>query len=339
MHQLRSIAFRFSFFVVFAVSALNGVTGHALGLKRSAKATEVVVHIAIIDHMAFSTAAYDEVNDFIRENMPDKLLISHVVEASIVRNNREHIRSQLWNSIIDADMPENGLITHLIVDTHGTTLSVDTKDDTTRLAQLGQFSDKAIDQDLRTILAPLASRLSPSLVIVLNSCTTLCGTTEAAAARASTLLRELGAPNGQIYGSTTPEVERPGALLGRNRWLQYLSDVGQLKLFMSLGAALGVPISVLTQVSAGVTDLPTLMVHASLSAVAATGGLLAITTAMKAFMARFAGLNVGRVMTFRNGRLLADHLVDKFDARMEIYGLKKSSADLTVGANACHELF
>ena len=233
MHHLRSIAFQVSLFVVFATCALNGGTAHC-----APAVTEVVVHIAIVDNMAFSRAAYNEVDDFIRENMPGKFLISTAAEASIVRKNREALRGQLWNGIIDGDMPENGIITHLIVDTHGTTLSVNTKDDTTRLAQLGQFSDKVIDEDLRAILAPLASHLSPNLIIVLNSCTTLCGTTEAAAKRAGTLLRELGAPNGQIYGSTVPEVEKPGALLGRNRWLQYITDLGQLKLFMSMGAAL-----------------------------------------------------------------------------------------------------
>jgi hypothetical protein len=282
---------------------------------------EIALHIAVVDHMAFSLAAYDEVNEFIAENLPSKTLLSVKVEASVLRTEKERVHTELVDRLRDLlGEREPGaardVITHLIIDTHGATLSDATPNDTTRLAYLGDFGTRGVDSDLTTLLEPLRGHLASNVVIVLNSCSTLCGTTAEAGERARVLLRSVGAPNAQIYGSTTPEVERPGALLGRAQWLAYLGDVGQFKLFITLGAALGVPYSVLSDIGSGHFH----PAHLPIAVASVAASLYVVTALMKAALARFGNVNMGRLMVFKNGRLLRDQTVEKYEARAAVYG-------------------
>lgn len=261
---------------------------------------QIALHISIIDHMAFSDSAFDEVNSFVKENLPDLELKSVKVEASVFKTGRETVRQKVLaqlNGLLGAD----DRISHLIIDTHG-----DTRKDTTRLAILGDFSNEGADADLREILSPLKGHLEPDLTIVLNSCSTLCGAESAVRVRA--LLEELGTPDAQIYGSTTPEVERPGALVGRSQWRAYFGDLAQLKLFITLGAALGVPYSIGSHS------------HLVASVAVASASLYAIAAGFKAALAKFGAVNLGRLQIYRNGELLEDRPVEKYEARYEIYG-------------------
>jgi hypothetical protein len=261
---------------------------------------EIALHLAVIDHMAFSEAAFAEVDTFIRETLPHLTLKSLKVESSVLRTGRERLREDLLTQLAEQIAPEDR-ITHLIIDTHG-----DTHDGSTKLAVLGNFSEGGGDSDLRELLAPLKGHVAPDVTIVLNSCSTLCGTD--AADRVRGLLTDLEAPNAQVYGSTTPEVERPGALLGRSQWLAYFGDLSQLKLFTALGVALGVPY-------AYASHSPYL---ASIAGAAAS--LYALTIALKASMARFGGVNLGRLLVYRNGKVIENRAVEKYESRYEIYG-------------------
>ncbi len=285
---------------------------------------DVVVHIAVIDHIAFSDDGYDEVNEFLTENIPEATLLSVKVEGSILRLDRDRIRAELLQGLRGLLRPGD-VISHLVIDTHGNTITQTTPNDTTRLTHLGEFTNRSIDADLAAVLAPLAGRLLPSATIVLNSCLTLCGTTPEAAARAKTFLKALGAPNGQIYGSTTPEVEEPGALVGRSRLRGYLGDLDQFKLFMSLGLALGLPYAAVTDLGHSsflLSQLPLYLKHAGIAVGTVSASFYGLAVMMKAALARFGGINVGRIMIFKNGELQSDQPVDKYPARLAIYGLQ-----------------
>jgi hypothetical protein len=277
-----------------------------LGFVLPARATsvtepkEIALHLAVIDHMAFSEAAFAEVDTFIRENLHSVTLKSLKVETSVVHSDHEQLRAELLKQLELAISPEDR-ITHLIIDTHG-----DTHEGFTKLAVLGKFNSRGGDVDLRALLAPLRGHVAPDVTIVLNSCSTLCGPD--AADRVRGLLADLEAPNAQIYGSTTPEVERPGALIGRRQWLAYFGDLAQLKLFTALGVALGVPL-------AYASDSPYVA-----SIAGASASLYLITAALKAGLARFGAVNLGRIFTYRNGSLIEDRSVEKYEARYEIYG-------------------
>jgi len=259
---------------------------------------QIALHIALIDHMAFSDAAYNEVNTFVAEALPQLELRSIKVETSVLRNGTEAVRRKILDQLT---FQSEDRISHLIIDTHG-----DTRNGATQLAHLGEFSETGADEALSEILEPLRGHIEPDLTIVLNSCSTLCGTETALRVRA--LLADLGAPDARVYGSTTPEVERPGALIGRSQWRAYFGDLAQLKLFITLGAALGVPYSI---ASHG---------HLAISIAAVSASLYAITTGLKAALARFGAVNLGRLQIYRNGELVEDRPVEKYQARYEIYG-------------------
>lgn len=261
---------------------------------------EIALHLAVVDHMAFSEAAVAEVDQFIRETLPQLTLKSLKVEASVFHSDRERLRQDLLKQLETALGPTDR-ITHLIVDTHG-----DTHDGFTKLAVLGNFNAGGGDSSLRELLAPLKGHVAPDVTIVLNSCSTLCGPD--AAERVRGLLNDLEAPDAQVYGSTTPEIERPGALLGRPQWRAYLGDLAQLKLFIAFGAALGVPFSY-------VSHSPLVTSVAIISA-----SLYAITTALKASLAHFGTVNLGRLLVYRNGVAIENRAVEKYRARYEMYG-------------------
>ncbi len=265
----------------------------------ASESKEIALHIAVIDHMAFSEAAFTEVETFLTEALPSVTVRSVKVESSVFHENRDALRAQLLEQL--SGFRPDDRITHLIIDTHG-----DTRDGQTKLAVLGNFGADGADADLRAILEPLRSHLTPDLTIVLNSCSTLCGGD--ASIRVRGLLTELGVPDARVYGSVVPEVEKPGALIGRPQWLAHLGDLAQLKLFITIGVALGAPFAYATDGSyVG-------------SIAAATASIYALTVAMKAAMARFGAVNLGRLMIFKNGALVEDRPVDKFGARFEIYG-------------------
>jgi hypothetical protein len=285
---------------ILAFSILFGFSLPVFAAGDASGPNQIALHLAVIDHMAFSDAAFDEVDTFVRESLPHVELKSLKVERSVFYSNRDRLRENLLQQITAAIAP-NDVITHLIIDTHG-----DTSAGATTLAVLGKFNSGGGDSQLLELLAPLKGHVAPDVMIVLNSCSTLCGTD--AADRVRGLLNDLDAPNGQVYGSTTPEVERPGALIGRSQWRAYFGDLAQLKLFITLGTALGLPAAY--------------AMHSSYvaSVAVASASIYAVALSMKAALARFGAVNLGRLMIFRNGELIENRPVEKYEARYEIYG-------------------
>jgi hypothetical protein len=286
-------------------------------------ARKVALHISFLDNTAFTQSSMDETDEFIRATLPDLKLIS--VKTVLPRLFARTLRARLEiQKQIRAQLAPDDLITHLILDTHGNTLK-DENDETeliTTLAHVGHVSSKAGDKDFRSFFKFLKGRLAPDATVVLNSCSTLCGPEEPASARAKMLLKELGIPNGQIYGAVVNEVDVPGALVRKGSLIRSFTDWRQFKLYAVVSSALSIPLAI--------SASPDNHLHAAEIAVLGTAGFattiqLAIPFVKKA-IARIQDVNRGRLLIFKNGKIVSNVEVKKYDDKLEIYGANCSAA-------------
>ena len=115
--------------------------------------------------MAFSRGAFDEVDEFVRKNLPTRELRSVAVEASVLGAVSPEVRASLARGLA---LQDGDVVGHLILDTHRSTEGALTK-----LAYMGAFGAEGLDASLASLLEPLRGHLAPDVVVVLNSCSTL----------------------------------------------------------------------------------------------------------------------------------------------------------------------
>ena len=138
--------------------------------------------------------------------LPEIKVKTIVTQSGLFFTRSKKLRKKLVEQI-NSQLGPNDRIEYLVLSTHGNTL-VNKKDKRpyTKLKYFGDFYENSISNELKSILEPISLQTSPSLNVLLNSCSTFCGGTDSAAKRAQSLLSFLNAPNGSIYGADVPEV-------------------------------------------------------------------------------------------------------------------------------------
>ncbi|RYZ71622.1 MAG: hypothetical protein EOP05_11845 [Proteobacteria bacterium] len=323
--------------VILASVFLNQEHAFALGKP-------TVLHISFIDNSAFTSSAIAETDRFLKLAIPGAKLIS--VKAYVPRFSAdpEELRTSIQKQIRKR-VKSSDLITHLVIDTHGNTLApkLDLNDPDieakkaayalktaeeqnaeklTILSHIGEVSRTAADQDFRVFFKLIKGQFADDATVILNSCLTLCGDGEAPAERAKQFLKELGIPNGQIYGAVVPEVDSPGSYVKKGAIKRALTDWAQLKLFATIGVALGLPLAVVQY-----WGDPVGMAQSGLLISAGTAALLHVTMPLvKRLAASLPDYNHGRLFIFKNGRKTSEANVRKYNDKLLIYGASCSAA-------------
>jgi hypothetical protein len=168
-----------------------------------ALAKDVILHISFTDGFAFTESGMRDLSEIFRKQLPTARIVT--VQAPTKRLGyltsagaeapRKKILDQLTNGLIGP----NEQIRLMVLSTHAS--STNSK---TELQEVGAINATGLDSRAKEFFAPLAGLFSPDARIVLEACSTLCGTEQEAGQRVSRLLEFLRIPNGSLFGATTP---------------------------------------------------------------------------------------------------------------------------------------
>lgn len=286
------------------------MVGVLIAVAATAQAREVVLHVAVTDGGAFSQQDASAIDRYISAKLPGERLVSIGARRTMGLRSKEAVAAELKARIAAVELAPDERITHLIIDTHGDTVENDGKLET-KLTVIGNIADDGPNKDFDDIFAPIRGKLSRGATIVLNSCSTLCGTNDQAAARAKALLSYFGADAGRVYGAESLEMAVPGKLNKEFRlrdWIR-LGDMGAMipSLMMALDGAYGL----LTHTT------PT---DAAIAQLAFTSFLFARP------ILNWTGLfNRGRIFIFDHGALTTVVPVRRYVNEAEIYNTETCS--------------
>lgn len=301
-----------------------GLTDRAFAISNTDSANSekpVILHISIIDNSAYTVSAIAETDLFLRRALPSARLISVKAHTSRFHIDEGSIRKTILNQLRKRT-DSNDVISHLVIDSHGNTFP-DNHDGTnyTRLSHLGEISETEVNDELKAILAPVSDLFAKDAKVVFNSCLTFCGTSESAANRAHVFLNELGITDGQIYGAVVKEMDSVGGYIEKGALRRALLDWRQLRFFSAIGAALGLPMAYFFEHGsvAGYTA-DAALTTASITAVLHVGMQL-----IKRVFANDRSVNKGRLIIFKNGHVVSNTMVRKYDDKLKIYGAQCSA--------------
>lgn len=334
-------------FALLLLTILIGVLGsseHAFSAPSAGEqqfnspTRQTILHVSIVN-TAFSTASIQETNAFLRSIAPDAHLIHIKVEASKFFSKTEEVRRK-FHDRLRRKLKGNEEITHLLVSAHGKTeIYGDKSNSHTYLAHVGSFSETETSEDLKHFFAPLRGLFARNAKVVLNSCSTFCGSNEAVAARARVFLNELGIPDGEIYGATGGEIEVTGGYLKKGNILRSIFDIRQHAFYAAIGAALGTQLALLGTL---ITDATYMNLWIA-SSIAVTTAFEAIIQISSRNPSQNDGWNRGQLLVFRSGELISATPLRRYRDKLRIFGASAgNSENRTVSAGSigiCADVF
>lgn len=165
----------------------------------------ITLIITLDDGLAFSASEVGIISNYLAYEDPESKVISVLQKSSRIGLFEESTRKRLGSKIRALDL-SNKAITRLVINTHGGSYEFEDKTGSaTSLAYLGEFTETGPDETFREVFDPILDKFSEDLVIVLNSCSTLCGTPERRGQRVKGLFDYFKTKKGQIYGAYVTE--------------------------------------------------------------------------------------------------------------------------------------
>lgn len=189
---------------------------------------EVTLMISLNDGLAFSQAEIDIIETYLNHTDSNHPVISVVQSSSRLGLFDSSTRLALIKKLSKIDFSKY-VISKLVLNTHGGSYTLeDESDSKTELGYIGEFGEEGPDQNFRSVFDPLLDYFSDDLVIVLNSCSTLCGTPEHRGRRIKSLFDYFKTKKGQIYGAYVTE---SGSYLFYSPYLKIKNFLPSLKMF------------------------------------------------------------------------------------------------------------
>ncbi len=227
---------------------------------------------------------------------------------------RERKRHEVRDRIAELNISPEDKIVMLVIGTHGSSVGGETQ-----LAFVGSISQEGVDAKFAETLGRIADFAASDMRIVLNSCSSLCGTDLESSRRAGQMLEFFGASDGIIYGAATSESFIDPNIIPSGKYLAIFA-MGALAISETLlvGNAISDPIAFesLTNIEKitqfGGTFL-TLLAAIPLIKWSFTDFWVRVNSKLRR-------LNFGRLFSFRNGALDDVEPVSKFFDRDKIYG-------------------
>lgn len=219
-----------------------------------ASAKDFALYISFEDGIGFTESAIQDDIAFIQENSPELEVHSIVVKDFLFRAHlpgasiplRRSFKKQIAQ--FAAAMGPDDRIKLLVLGTHGISLF----NSRTYLQFFGGFTKSGVNWLLKFMLSPLQGRLATDARVVLNSCSTMCGTHEEAAQRAGVLLKYLGVTEGSLFA-----LHVAGVMNDQSRWpsLRFLASSAVISYFnFRLLQVVGYPVVVAAQLLTSPSD-------------------------------------------------------------------------------------
>lgn len=196
--------------------------------SKAALAKDVGLVIWMEDIAAFNKKSYAIEMDHYRKTNPELEFKTIYFKSSKTKDFEERFQETL------SELDSEDKISLLILATHGNTES---KTNRTSLSKLGTFGADGVNGDLKRMIELVGPKLSPNLKLLLESCSTFCGTKENLLIRTRGLYNELaqyGVNDLSVWGATQTMMT---SQLDRRTIYTFLKSVNSkvAKLIMPLG--------------------------------------------------------------------------------------------------------
>ena len=294
-----------------------------VGLSSLGHAADVVLHLSLADEIALTSEHAKDIDAFIRSNAPGSRLESIVVRTKrfgyLLKSSELALRKRIQDRIAAIQLGPNDRIKILIIDTHGNSV-----EDETVLASIGKISETTVDKDFDEIFSSVRKRAAPDLRIVLNSCSTLCGTDGAASKRAGSLLNYFGARDGAIYGAITSETYTEKSILPSGKVTRLFAMAGfGISQVMMVMEAVQDPTKFYSATPAH--HLFELVGLAASIAAALSLAYPMINDIWARVLSELNLRNVGKLLEYQNGELVSSTNISKFKDKEVVYGFSPIS--------------
>jgi len=177
---------------------------------------DVILHLSFVDGISFTYHGQGEMDRMLAERNPGARIISLSASSKrlgyLTKWGAERARRRLLEQIKQLKLNDGESIRMLVVSTHGAT-----RDSSSVLQHIGKITPTGLDEQAKEFFQPLQGKVHPAARLVLESCSTMCGTEKEAAERSRHLLQYLGADYGSLFGAVTPISNGPS--VGRSwKW-------------------------------------------------------------------------------------------------------------------------
>ncbi|WP_157684760.1 hypothetical protein [Bdellovibrio bacteriovorus] len=265
--------------------------------------SSVVLYIFVEDGQAFTREGRELMLDFLKTSLPGKRIALVKAQSRRFFANEKAVRHAVVTQLEKALNPGE-TVSHLIIATHGSTLkSADQSQ--TLLQSLGRFDASGADQDLKQVLRPLRGRMEVDAHVILDSCSTMCGTSEEAAARATAFMKEIGAGDGTLYGATNNEVDVRKLGSQARTWEKLKPRWNLLRNAVLTSFALGVPLAWFG-LDGGALSVNPYIAHGQVT-LYGSALMMSMFQYMEPVMIflyeKMKAINQGRIFVFRKNRL------------------------------------
>lgn len=170
------------------------------------KAEDVALNLFFKDDVAFKQGDLQDFEDSLQKIYPSLKIRNIVIDVDRFESQSEK-RFELVKEKVRSSVGVDDKIRILAIHTHGETRKKKGKFETV-LNHAGVISEDSLSPDFKNIFEPIRQHTSEDLVIVLNACSTLCGTETSVQNRAKTIFEYFGSKHGQLFGTKAPGASR-----------------------------------------------------------------------------------------------------------------------------------
>lgn len=220
---------------------LSAVSFYSFAARAQGDRHSVVLYIFVEDGQAFTREGRELMLNFLQTSLPGKRIALVKAQSRRFFANEKVVHHSVVTQL-EKSLNPGETISHLIIATHGSTLA-SSGSSQTLLQSLGRFDASGADQELKQVLKPLQNRFATDAHVILDSCSTMCGPAPEAAARAAAFMKEIGAPDGTLYGATNNEVDVRKLGSQARTWEKLKPRWNLLRNAVLTSFALGVPLA------------------------------------------------------------------------------------------------
>lgn len=293
-------------------------------------ARDIILNLAFVDQMAIRQSDINGITDDLQEKYPNSEIVTLTAPAKrlgyLTNAGRVAARKGLTDKLTALSLSHDDKISMIVISTHGSSGS---KKNEISLSHIGKVSDvTGPNKDLKDFFNPILPYIADDAKVVLDSCSTLCGTDKSSMVRAVKFLNFLGAHNGTIFGATT-SIASDGNILspGKKMTMIYLiAGLGLTEVHLFYSSAIGH--NIFSEIHTPEGMVIKLLTNWAISA--AIFGVLHTMT-MPAYIeiaSRIKLINFGKILNLRNGEVSNVQTTSYFFNKDEIFSKTQSCRNL-----------
>lgn len=292
-------------------------------LSPQAYSESVTLYISVVEN-DLDVMFHEYTRSMIEQNLPGHKVIMVQNELPIsflpkrFKTKRKIVRSQIIEQIQSLESSGRLLptdtISHLVISTHGNT-AIEKSLSYTELYYLGVIPESLITSMItrgafNEIFDPIRTRFSKNLNIILDSCSTLCGSKDQVSRRGQALLHYFNAPDGVIMGAVANINPEMITLYNKRSFLKdavkNVAFANKIILYTSIPLSTAM---VIAGQSLGMDTLSSLYSAATIFSslhILGTGGAIAMLEGLFPLLRTLGLLNKSKILVYESGEMVRE---------------------------------